>query len=151
MSQKDLTQDIFGHNYLENKYCTLSFGWDIGDQHGRDQTKFGLIMIITGNVIDIQMSVIWQWEMDYFVFYIKLKWGSAIQYCLIVVKKQSYEIMKTTTLCDILRHYAISSDTMRYPPTLCDILRHYAISSSTKRRSKKHRICYPATYERATS
>ena len=58
MSQKDLTpRDFcFEHNSLENKYFTLSFGWDIDDQHRRNQTKFRLILIIIGNVIDVQMS-----------------------------------------------------------------------------------------------
>ena len=92
VSQKDLTPRYFEHNSLENKYLTLSFGWDIDDQHRRDQTKFGLMLIITGNVIDVHIFrfvlVIWQWEMDYFVFNIKLKWccsSSAIKYCLIHV------------------------------------------------------------------
>ena len=45
--------DMFEHNSLENKYFTLSFGWDIDDQHRRDQTKCGPILIITGKVIDV--------------------------------------------------------------------------------------------------
>ena len=49
-------QTLFEHNSLENKYFILFVGWDIYDQHRRDQTKFGLILIITGNVIDVPIS-----------------------------------------------------------------------------------------------
>ena len=35
--------DIFEHNSLENKYFTLSFGWDIDDQYRCDQTSIGVI------------------------------------------------------------------------------------------------------------
>ena len=66
VSQKDLTHtiDIFEHNSLENKYFNLSFGWDINDQHRRDQAKFGLIPYKCP--ICRFVLVILQWEMDYF-------------------------------------------------------------------------------------
>ena len=43
-----MPQKAFEHNSLENKYLTLSLGWDIVDQHRRGQAKFELMLIITG-------------------------------------------------------------------------------------------------------